>query len=765
MGALSILASSYAQKTEQAQDPRMAGFQGKIGKTFQESIEDWPVEPTFTGNETNVVIFLLDDVGYGQLGCFGGLVPTPNIDKLAANGLRFTNFHTTALSSPSRACLLTGRNHHSVGLGSHALTAMGFPGYAGRVPYSAQEVARLARDEGYTTYALGKWDHTPCFQVHQLGPFKYWPTQDGFDHTYTFMSADINNFTPVMYAGHEPIEPSMNDPDYHLSKDLADKAIYYLTGQVSLDPDKPFFMFWASGAMHAPHHAPPEYIERFKGKFDMGWDKAREMIYQRQLEMGVIPRGTKLTERRPEIPAWESLSEKEKKMYARQMEAFAGQLSHVDEQIGRVVQTLERLGKLDNTLIIVASDNGASAEGGLAGSHNEVIFLNGIAQTNFEENYKRYDQWGSEATDNHYHAGWAWAGNTPFKYFKQIVHRGGQTDPLVIHWPKGIQEKGGIRMQYAHIIDIVPTILEATGIKFQEQIDGIEQIPLEGTSMVYAFNDKTAPERHVRQYYELYGNRAMYLDGWKVVTVHGDRMPWIGNKVSPFENDVWELYNVAEDFSESNNLADKYPEKVKELISEWDIEAVKYNVYPLYDDIIMRGAKANEHYAPIREKYIYFPPGAIRIPDAFSPPIKNRNHTITAYATVDNNSSGVLIAHGGIYSGYTFFVKNNKLYYEYNAFNEEHYQVVSNSTLPAGPVELKAVYTANRPLMTGVVELFVNGKKVGEGKIDRIIPSGISLSETMDIGMDTGSPVSKEYDRNNQFSGNLEKVVIDLPKQ
>ena len=616
---------------KKSEDPRMADFNGKIAKSFEESVEDWPEVQSFTGDETNVLVILLDDVGYAQLGAFGGLTPTPNIDALADNGLRFTNFHTTALCSPSRASILSGRNHHSVGLGSHALSAMGFPGYAGRVPLSAQEYARLARDEGYSTFALGKWDHTPTFQVHQSGPFTYWPTNDGFEHTYTFMSADANNFTPVMYAGHEPIEPSLDDPDYHLSEDLADKAIHYLTGHVSISPNKPFFMFWAPGAMHAPHHAPQEYIDRFKGAFDMGWDNAREIIYKKQLEMGIIPQNTKLTERMDELPAWDSLSEEEQKIYAKQMEAFAGQLAHVDEQIGRIIETLERLGKLDNTLIMLTSDNGASGEGGLSGSHNEMLFFNGIARTSLEENKKKIDEWGQEETYNHYHAGWAWAGNTPFKYFKQITHRGGQSDPLIVSWPKGIKDKGGIRMQFAHIIDIGPTIMEVTGVQFQDEIDGIKQMPMDGTSMMYAFDNPEADGQHERQYFELFGNRAMYLDGWKAVTIHGNRMPWDGNKTSSFDDDVWELYNIKEDFSEYNNLADEYPEKLEELKKAFDEEAFKYNVYPLYDNIIARLKKANEVYVPKRDKFIFYPPGAIRIPDAYSPPVKNKDHSITAY--------------------------------------------------------------------------------------------------------------------------------------
>ena len=762
-GLLLALLPAFAEEAQE--------FKGKIGRTFAESVEDWPKEQVSTGKEPNVLLILLDDVGYSHIGSFGGLTETPNIDRLAAGGLRYNNFHTTALCSPSRAAILAGRNHHSIGLGSHALSAMGFPGYAGRVPMTAQEVTKTARKEGWATYAIGKWDHTPGYQVHQLGPFTYWPTNDGFDHTYTFMAADSNNWTPVMFAGHEPIEPSLGKPDYHLSEDLADKAIYYLTGQASINPDKPCFMFWAPGAMHAPHHAPQEYIDKYKGKFDMGWDKARQMIFEKQKRMGLIPKDTVLTPRLDEIEAWDKLSEEHRKLFARQMEVFAAQLDHVDAQIGRILETLERLGKLDNTLIMVTSDNGSSGEGGLSGTHNEINFVNGISRTTFDENLKRMDVWGSEETNNHFHAGWAWAGNTPFKYFKQITHRGGQADPLIIHWPEGIEDKGAIRKQYGHIIDIGPTIMDALGLEPLEVIDGVEQQPFDGISMAYSFNDADAEDRHTRQYYELFGNRAMYLDGWKAVTIHANRMPWNLATIAPFENDVWELYQVSEDFSESNNLAKKHPEKLKELIAEWDKEAFKYNVYPLYDDVGARIAEINRRYAPQRKTFNFYPPGAIRIPESYSPPVKNRNHTITGEVDLPSDStSGVIVAQGGIYSGYALYLVNGELRYEYNAFNENRYQVRSSKKVPKGKAEVRAVYKVGAPNGNGpdrgtaTGTLFINGEQVGEGRIGRTVPGLYSLSETFDVGVDTGTPVSKDYTRTqgNDLRDHVKKVVVQI---
>jgi arylsulfatase len=764
VGPLVTVSSAGVWALESGQRPKtktVEGFDGVIAKRYEDSTPSWPEQVRPPAGAPNVLLILLDDTGFGQLGCYGGLTDTPNMDRLAAGGLLYNNFHTTALSSPSRASILAGRNHHSIGLGSHALTAMGFPGYSGFVPRTAQEVTRVAQEGGWTTYAIGKWDHTPLFQVHQVGPFTYWPTSDGFDHTYTFMAADANNFTPVMFAGHEPVEPARGNPDYHLSTDMADKATQYLTGQKSIDPERPFFMFWAPGAMHAPHHAPKAFIEKYRGKFDMGWDKAREIIYKRQLERGIIPPGTKLTERVDDIPAWDSLSDQQKKMYARQMEAFAGQLEHVDMEIGRMISTLERIDELDNTLIILTSDNGASGEGGLSGTHNEVLLLNNL-QTELSENLKRYDDWGSEETNNHYHAGWAMAGNTPFKYFKQIVHRGGVQDPLIVHWPAGIKAKGEVCNQYHHIIDIGTTILDILGLEPLAEIDGIEQLPFDGISMAYSFNDADAADRRTRQYFELFGNRAMYLDGWKAVTIHGNRMPWIVGGTYPFEDDVWELYHVAEDFSESNNLAEKHPEKLEELKAAWEEEAWKYNVYPLYDDVVARLNNSFKRNAPIRDEYVFYPPGAVRIAEAYSPPLKRRDHSLTAYAEIpEGGVNGVLVCSGGLYGGYTFYIVDNRLAYEYNAYNEDRFQIKANKPLSAGKVELKAVFEAGEKL-NGKVTLFVNGENVGEGGVDRIMPGTFSLSETFDVGMDTGTPVSKDYTRDNTFSGTLDRVVVSL---
>ncbi len=731
-------------------------FKGKMARNYEDSVEWWPSDPAPPKGAPNVIIFLLDDTGFGQIGSFGGLTLTPNIDRLAMNGLRFNNFHTTSLCSPTRAALMAGRNPHSIGLGSHALTAMGFPGYNAIMPESAKSVANYLEAHGYVNYALGKWDHTPLYEVSQVGPFDRWPSGEGFQHAYTFMAADVHQFVPVMWNDHSP-EPYRKS--YHLDRDLADRAIMWITGHKSIKPDLPFMMLWASGSMHSPHHAPDDYLKKWRGKFDMGWDEARKQILANQIAMGVVPAGTKLTERISEIPAWDSLNEDEKKLYARQMEAFAAQLEFCDEQIGRVIDELERIGELDNTLIFVTSDNGASGEGGLAGTFNETYVLNGL-QTEFEANMRHYDDWGRENTYVHYHAGWAAVGNTPFKYFKQSSHRGGQHDPLVVHWPNGIQEKGGIRNQYHHIADIAPTIMEVVGIEMPETYQGIEQQPMDGVSMKYAFNDAKAPNRKERQYYEMFGNRAIWMDGWKAVTLHANRMPWELNVTLDFAKDKWELYHVAEDFSESTDLAERHPEKLKELQEAFDEEAWKYNVYPLYDDMIQRLAKQQDRLFGDQKVFTYYAPGAVRIAEKSSAPVKNRSHTIETTLEITGKEEGVIAAVGGMTGGFSLFVKGQRVYFDYNYLDGVFYTLKSPK-LKKGINEVKYVFTKTVDF-AGVGELFINGEKVAEAEMPQMHISTYSLAETFDIGRDTGTQVSKLYKGLFPYTGLLDKVVITL---
>jgi arylsulfatase len=757
-GAPEDTSSEYGiQMIDGVKKKTIEGFGGVIAERYDESEEWWPPYEEPNEDAPNVIIFLLDDVGFAQLGqSFGGLIETPNIDALAANGLRFNNFHTTALCSPSRASLMAGRNPHSIGLGSHALTAMGFPGYNAVMPESAKSVANYLAEAGYINYALGKWDHTPLYEVSQVGPFDRWPSGEGFQHAYTFMAADVHQFVPVMWNDHTP-EPYHKS--VHLDQDLADRAIQWITGHKSIKPDLPFMMLWASGSMHSPHHAPDSIIDKYKGKFDMGWDKAREQIIARQKELGIIPPDTELTDRIDEIPAWDSLPDIEKELYARQMEVFAAQMEWVDTQIGRVVDELERIGQLDNTLIFVTADNGASGEGGLAGTFNETYVLNGL-QTPLEANLRNLEDWGRENTYPHYHAGWAMAGNTPFRYFKQSEHRGGQHDALVVHWPNGIKAKGEVRNQYHHISDIAPTILEAAGVEVPDTYHGVEQQPMEGVAMNYSFDNAAAPNAKQRQYYEMFGNRAIWADGWKAVTLHANRMPWDVNVVLPFDQDKWELYQVSEDFSESRNLAAENPEKLAEMVAIFDEEAWKYNVYPLYDDMIKRIGQQQDRLFGDQKEFIYFAPGAVRIAEKSSAPVKNRAHTIETQLELTGDEEGVLVAVGGMTGGFTMFIQDNKLIYDYNFLDGVHYIMESND-LPEGTVDVKFNFIKTQDF-GGKGELYVNGEKQAEAEMPQMHISTYSLAETFDVGRDTGTQVSKRYTNPFPYNGELDRVVINV---
>lgn len=731
-------------------------FKGKIARSYEESKEWWPQEIKPSSSAPNIIIFLLDDVGFAHIGSFGGLINTPNIDKLASNGLRYNNFHTTSLCSPSRAALLAGRNPHSIGLGSHAITAMGFPGYNAMIPDSAKSVANYLKSQGYVNYALGKWDHTPIYEVSQIGPFDRWPSGEGFDHAYNFMAADVHQFVPVMWNDHTP---EAYKKIYHLDQDLANRAIEWITGHKSIKPNLPFMMLWASGSVHSPHQAPEDYLDKYKGKFAMGWDKAREMIFKRQKAMGIIPQNTKLTKRVEEIPSWDSLTPKEKKLFSRQMEVFAAQLEFVDHEIGRVVATLERIGDMENTLIFVTSDNGASGEGGLNGTFNESIVLNG-EQTTLSQNLKYEKDWGKKTTYPHYHAGWAMAGNTPFKYFKQAVHRGGQQDALIIHWPQGIKAKGEIRKQYHHIIDIAPTILEAAKIEVPHIYEGKEQQPMDGVSMLYSFNKKDAQDKKEQQYYEMFGNRAMYKDGFKAVSLHGQRMPWDIDTSFPFEKDRWELYHVAEDFSENDDLAKINPQKLMELKTLFDEEAFKYGVYPLYDNLGKRFVKQQIRLFGDKKDFVYYAPGATRIAESIFAPIKNHSHEITTKLDYKGEEQGVILAAGGMTGGFSLFIKDKKIYYYYNYLDLDNYILKSKEILP-GKLDIKFNFIKTHDF-AGKGELYINNIKVDEIAMPKMHKSAFSLAETCDIGLDSGTQVSNLYSGPFYYNGKIDKITIKI---
>ena len=741
-------------------------FKGKIGKTLEDSEEYWPDPIKPPKGAPNVLIWLIDDMGYGHSGSFGGLTPTPNIDRLSNDGLRYNNFHTTALCSPTRASINAGRNHHNVGMGSHSLTAMGFPGYNAHPPESAKGFSEILKNAGWSTMFIGKWDHTPQWESTFAGPFDRWPSGEGYEHFYGFMSGDMNNFNPIMWMDQTPMQPNYDKPGYHVNEDMANTAIRWISMLKASAHDKPFCMFWATGAVHAPHQAPRDWIERFKGKFDMGYDKARELILANQIEMGIVPEGTKLSPRDEEIPEWETLNDKEKELYARQMEAFAGQLAYSDYEFGRILDYLERIGELDNTLVIFTSDNGGSGEGGLHGTFNENGFFNGVPNIPYEVNSPYINEWGNRVGVWHVTAGWTQAGNTPFPYYKQSAHRGGNADALVISWPKGIDKKynSQIRTQYHHIIDIAPTILEACGVEAPKIMDGIEQMPFDGVPMNYSFNMPSAEDTRTVQYYELFGNRGIYADGWTAVTLHRGKRPWVLNAEGTLDDDVWELYNLEEDFSQSNNLADQFPEKLEELKALFEEEALKNNVYPLDGDIGPRFIKMQLRAAPQDEELVYYPPAAIRVHESVSPPLKNKSHELIAEVNMpENGDDGMLVTAGGRTAGYGFFIKGGNLMYVYNYIGINRTVIISDEKVPSGKSELKMKFTKTGNF-EGDAEIFINGKSVGKEHIDKTVPSTFSIEETFDVGEDTGSPIIEDVYAVPFRCESLQKLTVKIDK-
>ncbi|MEN8799899.1 MAG: arylsulfatase, partial [Flavobacteriaceae bacterium] len=728
-----------------AQEKGEMEFKGKIGTTLADSEEYWPEPVKAPEGAPNVLIWLIDDMGYGHSSAFGGLTPMPTIDRLAQHGLRYSNFHTTALCSPSRAAIAAGRNHHNIGMGSHSLTAMGFPGYNAHPPESAKGFSEILKREGWSTMFIGKWDHTPQWESTFSGPFNRWPSGDGWEHFYGFMSGDMNNFNPIMWIDHTPTQPNFDQPGYHVNEDMADTAINWISMLRASDHNKPFCMFWATGAVHAPHQAPKNWVEKFKGKFSMGYDKAREMILANQIEMGIVPPGTKLSPRDETIPNWASLNDKEKALYERQMEAFAGQLSYTDYEFGRVIDYLDKIGELDNTVVIFTSDNGGSGEGGLHGTFNENGFFNGVPNIPYETNSQYINEWGNKVGVWHVTAGWTQAGNTPFQYYKQSAHRGGNADAMVVSWPKGIAPSnyGQVRTQYHHIIDIAPTILEACGVEAPKVIDGIEQMPFDGVPMNYSFNVPQAKDTRTVQYYELFGNRAIYADGWTAVTLHRGKRPWVLNAEGTLEDDVWELYNLKEDFSQSNDLAKKHPEKLAELRALFLEEAKKNNVFPLDGDVGPRLAKMQAQAAPQDKELVYYPPAAIRVHESVAPPVKNKSHQLVAEVEIPKGGAdGMLVTAGGRTSGYAFMVLDNQLAYIYNYIGDRTV-LMSSEDVPEGKSELKMVFTKTGNFK-GDAEIFINNKSVGKVSIPKTIPATYSIEETFDVGQDTGSPIIED---------------------
>jgi arylsulfatase A-like enzyme len=718
----------------------------------------------------NVLVVLIDDVGFGASSAFGGPCRTPNFERLAAQGLKYTRFHTTALCSPTRSALLTGRNHHSVGMGNIAELATSAPGNNSMWPNTAAPLAKVLRYNGYSTAQFGKCHEVPVWETSPMGPYRQWPTGMGFDYFYGFIGGETNQWYPAVYEGTTPVEPwGSPEEGYYFNDDLSAHAITWIRQQKALMPDKPFFAYFAPGATHAPHHVPPEWSDKYKGAFDEGWDALRERTFARQKELGVIPPDCELTQRSAGIPAWADIDDELKPVLARQMEIYAGYLENTDHHVGLLLDALEDLKILDETLIyVIIGDNGASAEGSLQGTYNEMITLGGFgALETAEFMSSKIDQFGGPEAYNHYAVGWAHAMDTPYQWTKQVAsHFGGTRNGTIVHWPGGIAAKGEIRHQFHHVIDVCPTILEVAGLPQPTFVDGVQQKPLEGVSMAYSFDDAHAAERHETQYFEMFGNRGIYPKGWTAVTKH--RTPWETGadiKTPAFDDDVWELYDTTKDWSQAHDLAAEHPDKLHELQRLWLIEAVKYNVVPLDDRFVERGLPETAGRPTlIQGKRQLLFGGMGRLTENSVLMMKNVSFSLTANVTVpESGAEGVIMAQGGISGGHSLYAKNGKPKYAYNFFGLEQYYVEGAEKIPPGKhqVRMEFAYDGGGVGKGGTVTLYIDGNAVGDGRVDQTEAFLFSADETCDVGNEYGSPVTTDYTQR-PFTGEVEWVEIDL---
>ena len=753
-------------------------FKGKIGRTIDVSKAWWPEPKRAKKGAPNVLFIILDDTGFGQLGCYGGLCDTPNLDRLAKNGILYNNMHTTALCSPTRSCVLTGRNHHKNGMACITELSTGFPGYNGYIPFENGFVSEVLKENGYNTFAVGKWHLTPSEEGSAAGPFDRWPLGRGFERYYGFLGGDTDQYYPeLVYDNHQVEPPKTPEEGYILNEDLADKAIEFIADAQSAAPEKPFFMYFCTGATHAPHHAPKEWIKKYKGKFDMGWDKARQIIFKRQLKRGIIPAGTKLSPRDADVQEWKSLPAKEKKLYARMMEVFAGFLSHTDHVIGRLMDYLEEIDELDNTLIMVLSDNGASAEGGRTGSVNEFKIFNFVPES-LEENLKAYNDLGGPKYFNHYAWGWTWAGDTPFRRWKRETYRGGSSDPFIVHWPKGINRKGRVCSEYAHAVDMAPTVFEALGIKPPKEINGVKQSPIQGMSFAKTFKDTKVKSKRKTQYFEMFAHRSIYHNGWRAVC------PWPGpcyaenalkfgtpitaKKLKEVDKEGWELYDIKKDPTEINNLAKRYPKKLKQMIELWYKEAEVNDVLPIDGRAQQRFGDIRPQVSGPQKKYTYYP-DTQTVPENATFKTQNRSYVIEADVEIPKGGAkGVLICQGSKTGGYTFFVKDNKLQYVYNYVGSKEYALVSNTKIRPGKRKLKFEFrTTGKPEIEkgkgapGHGRLYIDNKMVGERDFPFIMPLLLSLAGGgVMCGRNRGARISKRYRPPFEFTGKIDRVTI-----
>ncbi len=747
-------------------------FKGQIGLSAKDSKSDFSKPVQAPKGAPNIVLILLDDVGFGASSTFGGPCQTPTLDRLAHGGLRYTQFHTTALCSPTRAALLTGRNHHSVHTGVIMELATGFPGYDSLMSKDTATVAEILKQKGWNTAWFGKNHNVPDWQTSQAGPFDLWPTGLGFDHFYGFIGGDTNQWRPAVFEGTKPVEPYLGNPDYNFDYDIADQAIKWVRSQKAVAPDRPFFLYYAPGATHAPHHPKKEWIAKYQGKFDQGWDQVREETLARQKELGIVPANTRLTKRPEGIAAWDSLNAEQKQLYAYMMEIYAGFLEQTDFNVGRVLDAIEKLGQLDNTLVIyIVGDNGASVEGGAHGTFNELAHLNGI-----EEDYRailqQKDALGSWRTQNHYPIGWAHAMDAPLQWTKQIAsHYGGTRNGMVVSWPARIKDHGGIRAQWHHVIDVVPTLLDVCSLEQPSIVNGVAQRPIEGVSMACSFDNPQAPSTRQTQYFEMFGNRAVYHDGWVACTTP-KLAPWEDVSMVPGAAEVdvisgytWELYHVADDFSQAVDLAEKEPGKLHEMQLLFYAEAARYNVLPLDDSKVARfDVRIRPSLTSGRTEFTYSE-GLTRIPEGAAPDIKNRSFRITADVVLTKgDEQGVVVTHGGLSGGYALLFKDGRPAFHYSMLNLAHFGIAAKDGVGPGKhaVVFDFQYDGGGYGKGGSGTLSVDGRQVAQGRIANTVPLRMSLDETFDVGEDTGTPVSEDYDVPFKFTGQIQKVVVNL---
>ncbi|HEY6422735.1 MAG TPA: arylsulfatase [Pseudonocardiaceae bacterium] len=757
---------------------RGATFPGLIGRTTDESRPAWPQPLRAQPGSPNVVMIVLDDTGFGQVGCYGSPIATPNFDALAAAGLLYNNMHTTALCSPSRSCIITGRNHHSNGMAAITELATGYPGYDGNIPFENGFLSEMLQQHGYNTYMVGKWHLMPSEQESAAGPYDRWPLGRGFDRFYGFLGGDTSQWYPDLVHDNHQVEPPRSPEEgYHLTEDLADRAISFIADAKQVAPDKPFYLHFCTGAMHAPHHVAKPWADRYTGRFDTGWDAYREEVFARQKQLGVVPPGAELSRRDPDVPEWASLSSDARRLASRMMEVFAGFLSHTDHQVGRLLDFLKATGEFENTLIMVVSDNGASAEGGVTGTTNETQYFNNAPES-LQDSLAKLDDIGGPDTFNHYPWGWTWAGNTPFRRWKRETYRGGASDPFLVHWPAGIKARGEIRAQYEHIIDMVPTVLDVLGIEPPATIRGVTQAPLHGVSFAHSFDDASAPTRHHTQYFEMFGHRAIDHDGWRAVC------PWPGPSFSeagrPFGSEIsaetladldahhWELYHVSEDFAETRNLAAEHPDKVIALIAQWYVEAGRYNVLPLDGSALTRLMVERPQITQDRSTYTFWP-GTTTVPFTVAPRVLNRPHSITADAEIPPaGAEGVLLCQGANTAGFTLYVKDDKLHYAHNYVGRAIYRVSSSGTVPEGRHRLRFEFEpTGKPDFTagtgapGRAQLYIDGELVGQTDLEVTTPV-IFNPGALSCGANPGAPIVPDYQAPFRFTGVLHAVTVDL---